>query len=76
MEKPNILDAIKKLKEGKKRNFLQSYDLIVTLKNFDIKKADYQLEFFVQLPFNVKKVKTCAIVGGELKSDAEKTATK
>ncbi|MEA3429794.1 MAG: hypothetical protein U9R08_00825 [Nanoarchaeota archaeon] len=78
MEKDNILEAIKKLKEeGKKRNFSQTYDLIITLRNFNIKKAEYQLEFFVPLHFSIgKKIKTCAVVGLELKSEAETNCDK
>ncbi|MBW3022013.1 hypothetical protein KY328_03765, partial [Candidatus Woesearchaeota archaeon] len=72
MNKQEVLEVIKKLKEGKKRKFSQSYDLIITLKNFNIKKAECQLEFFVPLHFSLgKKIKTCAIVGPELKAEAD-----
>lgn len=74
MEKDQVLESIKKLKEeSKKRKFSQSYDLIITLRNFNIKKAEYQIEFFVPLHYSIgKNIKTCAIVGAELKADAEK----
>jgi len=73
MEKSDIVQAINKLKEAnKKRKFSQTYDLIITLKNFSIKKAENQLEFFVPLHFTFgKKIKTCAIVGSEMKAEAE-----
>ena len=36
---PEIIDYIKKLRESaKKRNFTQTFDLIINLKDFDIKK--------------------------------------
>lgn len=77
MEKANVLEAIKALKENKKRKFSQSYDFIITLKNFNIKKVEYQLEFFVPMHFSLgKKMKTCAIVGPELKAEAESACDK
>lgn len=74
MNKKIILDTIRKLKtESKKRNFIQTYDLIVNLKGLNIKKPDQQIEFFAVLPHKRKKpIKICAIVGPELKEDAEK----
>ena len=74
MEKEKVLEAIKKVKEiSKKRNFVQTYDLIINLKDLDNKKPDQQIDFFAILPHKRKKpVKICAIVGPELKEEAEK----
>ncbi|MEM4230276.1 MAG: hypothetical protein QXF25_00125 [Candidatus Pacearchaeota archaeon] len=56
MEKEKILKVIEELrKQGKKRNFNQSVDLIINLKNFDIKKDSVNL--FVTLPHKVKDKK-------------------
>ncbi len=74
MEKNKILEVIKKIKESsKKRNFNQRYDLIINLKNLDLKKPDNHVDFFLSLPFDTgKKVKVCALVGPELKDEATK----
>lgn len=73
MENKEILAAIKAAKENsKKRNFKQSFDLIINLKNVDVKKADQQLDFFIPLHFSRgKKAKVCALVGPELETEAK-----
>lgn len=73
MDKNIISNAIKKIKENSgKRNFKQSYDLIINLKNLDLKQADHQLDFFVQLHFSKgKKIKVCGLVGPELQNEAK-----
>ncbi|RLE39231.1 50S ribosomal protein L1 [Candidatus Woesearchaeota archaeon] len=78
MNKKDIEKAIKELKENSpKRNFKQRVDLIIKLKNLDIKKPENQLEFFVLLHFNLgKRIKVCALVGPELKDEAIKTCDK
>jgi len=71
MDKNAILEAVKKVKESsKKRNFKQTYDLIVNLKDIDIKKV--QVNQFVTLHYTIgKKVRICALVGPELLSQAK-----
>ena len=62
MKKENILKALKKAKEGsQKRNFKQSFDLIINLKGIDNKKAEHQIDDLDQLLtwFNTK------LTGGE-----------
>ncbi len=77
MNKEKVLEVLKKVKEGPKRNFKQSYDLIINVKGLDLKKPTNQIEFFTQLPFDIgKKKKICAIVGPELKSQAEQICDK
>lgn len=73
MDKKNVLDALKKAREeSKKRKFSQSFDLIVNLKNVDLKKPEQQLDFFVTLHFaRGKKVRVCALVGPEMVADAK-----
>ena len=67
MDKKQILSAIKELKEKHKRNFKQSIDLIITLKDLNLKKPDEQVDFFAQLHYQKgKKITTCALVGPEL----------
>lgn len=72
MEQKQAQDALKKLREtAKKKKFSQSLDLIVTLKNFDLKKQ--KLDVYVDLHHDTgKKVKVCALIGPELQDSAKK----
>lgn len=73
MDKQSVLKALKECREKSgKRKFKQSIDFILNLKNIDIKKSENQKEFFVPLPHPAKKKKICALVGGELKEEAQK----
>ncbi len=73
MEKKQILEALKKLRESsKKRNFSQSVDLIINLKEIDLKKPEEQVDFFTTLHYpSAKKRKVCAFVDGQLLDDAK-----
>ncbi len=73
MEKTKILEALKKLREEtKKRNFNQSIDLIINLKNFDVKKGSVNL--FLELPYKVKDKKIAGFLNK--KSNLIDTITK
>jgi len=72
MEKAKIIEIVKKLREGKKRNFNQSLDLIINLRSFDIKKDSVNL--FLQLPHKVKDVKIAGFLNK--KSDLVYAITK
>ena len=74
MDKKDLIKALKTVKENSpKRKFKQSYDLIINLRNLDLKKTDNHIDSFVQLHHERgKKVKICALVGPELKETAEK----
>ena len=73
MKKEDLLKSLKELKEkSEKRNFNQTIDLIITLKNLNLKKPEDQVDFFQSLHFPVgKKVKVCALVGPELIGQAK-----
>lgn len=72
MEKQDIIAAIRKAKGSKKRNFKQKFDLIITLKDIDLKKPDNQVELFIPLHFSKGKIsRICALVGPELASSAK-----
>ncbi len=73
MESKEFVEAVKKLKsESKKRNFTQKVDIIVTLKNLNLKKPEDQVDFFMQLPHNTgRKKSVCALVGPELSEEAK-----
>jgi large subunit ribosomal protein L1 len=78
MQKEQVLKALKEAKaESKKRNFNQSIDLIINLKGLDLKKNEEQVDNFVQLHYSRgRKIKICALVGAELKDEAEKNVDK
>jgi len=58
-----ILEAIKEARESKKRNFKQSFDLIINLKNIDLRKAENKIKFEVNIPhLSSKKSKIGVIV--------------
>ena len=72
MDKKKISETIKELKEKNKRNFKQTFDLIITLKDLDLKKPEEHVDFFAQLHYPIgKKITTCALVGPELRASAK-----
>ena len=73
MEKEQIQAIISKAKDtSQKRNFKQSFDLIINLKGLDLKKQERQIDTFITLPHTRgKKVKVCALVGPELEEHAK-----
>ena len=49
--KQEILEAVKKAKENSKpRNFTQSVDVVITIKDLDVKKPENRIEEEVFLP--------------------------
>ncbi|MBI2663292.1 50S ribosomal protein L1 [Candidatus Woesearchaeota archaeon] len=68
MDKQLVLTKLKELKEkSKKRNFSQSVDLIVNLKQLDLKKPEHKVDLFIALPHSKgKSVKICGLVDKEL----------
>jgi len=71
MNKEDVKKALEELKKQPKRKFLQSYDLIVNLKNIIIKQNP--LDFFVTLHHSRgRKVKVAAFVDQQLKEQAKK----
>ena len=69
MDKAQILKALDELNKEQKRKFLQSYDLIINLKDIDIKVKP--VDAYVVLPHSRgKQVKICALVGQELAEQA------
>ncbi len=73
MDKEQIQAAIAKAKDiSTKRNFRQSFDLIINLKGLDVKKQEHQVDTFITLPHaRGKKVKVCALVAAELETQAK-----
>ncbi|MEM3405668.1 MAG: hypothetical protein QW117_01705 [Candidatus Pacearchaeota archaeon] len=61
MNKDRILEIIKTLKkEAKERKFDESVDLIINLKNFDVKKDS--INIIINFPYAIKKPKVFAIL--------------
>lgn len=75
MDKNQILTALKELREkSPKRNFNQSVDFLVTLKDMDMKKQDNKIELYIVLPHTRgKKVKICGLLDQQLSSLAKKS---
>jgi len=67
MEKTAFEQALHMLREkSPKRNFAQSVDLVISLKDIDPKKAT-PIDFYTELPFGTgRQVKVCALVGAEM----------
>ena len=77
MDKEKLSKALEELRKSKKRNFNQSVDLIIVLKNLDLKKTENQKEFFITLPKGINKnVKVCALTGPETLEEAKKHCDK
>ncbi|MEK6835764.1 MAG: hypothetical protein AABX55_01960 [Nanoarchaeota archaeon] len=71
MNKENLLNIIKQLKNSSKRKFNQKVDLIINLKDINLKKPEENVDLFIPLPNNPgKQVKICALVSKELKEQA------
>lgn len=73
MELNTILKTVDAAKKAsKKRNFKQTLDLIITLKDIDMKKPDNQLTLFVNLNHPIiRKKRIAAFVGPEMKEQAK-----
>lgn len=71
--KQEILEAVKKAKEDSKpRNFTQSIDVVINIKDLDVKKPENRIEEEVFLPNGRgKKVKIAFIADGELALQAK-----
>jgi len=71
MDKEQIKKTLTELKKLPKKKFTQSYDLIINLKNFEIKQNP--LDFFVTLHYpKGRGIKVAAFVDHQLAEEAEK----
>ncbi len=73
MESKQIIATLQKLKQSSKpRKFKQSVDMIVTFKDLDMKKTENQITVYGNLTHSVgKDIKVCALVGPEMKDEAQ-----
>ncbi len=60
MKKEEILKAIYDLRKSKKRRFNQTFDFIINLKDFDVRRESFNISILV--PYPLKKVKICAFL--------------
>ena len=75
MNKEQVIQSLNLIKKhSQKRNFTQTYDLIVNLKDLDLKKPEQSVNLYVALHYpKGKKSKICALVGPELLPQAKET---
>jgi large subunit ribosomal protein L1 len=73
MDKNTIKKALDEVKKNsKKRKFVQSYDLIFSLQDLNLKDPAEQVEFFANLTHTVGKKQTvCCLAGPELVEQAK-----
>lgn len=72
MDKKQFIAAIAKLKEQPKREFKQTYELIINLRGLDLKKPEHQVEFWTPLPHDKgMPIKIGALVGPEMAEQAK-----
>ena len=72
MNKESILKALQELRKDKKRKFSQTADIIINLRNFNIKREN--INIIANLPHKVKDKKICAFL--TKKSEIVDTITK
>jgi large subunit ribosomal protein L1 len=65
-----IIDSIKKARENKKRNFKQTFDLVINLKNIDMRKAENKIKFEVDVPNMTKENIKIGLIVDALASSA------
>jgi len=60
MNKESIIKTLEELRKEEKRKFSQTLDLIINLRNFDVKKQSVNL--FIELPNKFKDKKVCGFL--------------
>jgi len=75
LDKNQVIQSIKLAREvSKQRNFKQSFDLVINLRGLNPKKAEDNIDLFVQLNNSTgRKVKFCAFVDYDLEKQAKET---
>ncbi|HDD05246.1 MAG TPA: 50S ribosomal protein L1 [Candidatus Aenigmarchaeota archaeon] len=73
MRKEDLLKALEEArKKSKPRKFVQSVDLIIPLKDIDLRKPENRIEEYVTLPHGPgKRLKICAFVGKGMEGKAK-----
>ena len=60
MDKKEVLKALEEIRKEEKRKFTQTAELIINLRNFDIKRQNINLA--VEVPHKIKERKVCAFL--------------
>ena len=78
MDTNKVLESLKKLREsGKKRNFKQSIDFAMILKEVDLNSVEGKIDEFYVLPVGTtRKNKICAFVDKDMTTEARKVFDK
>jgi len=72
MDKKSIIQALQQIKSDK-RNFKQSIDLIINLRDIDLKKTEQHVDIYARTNHSLgKKQRIAAFVGPEMREDAKK----
>jgi len=74
LDQKTILEAVKEAKEkSEKRNFNQSIELVLNLREIDMKSSEGKLQEIIELPYSpAKQNKICVIASGELALKAKR----
>lgn len=74
LDTKKVLEAVKQTKEkSEKRKFSQSVELIINLRDIDMKKPEAKIQESIELPHAPKKkTRVCVIATGELALKAKK----
>lgn len=74
LDEKNLLQAIKEVKEkSKKRSFVQSIELIISLRDIDPKKPEGKIQELIELPNSTgKENRVCVVASGEMALKAKK----
>jgi large subunit ribosomal protein L1 len=74
LNKKALLELVKEAKtDTEKRKFVQSMELVINLRDIDMKKPESRIQQLIELPYPIgKEIKVCVIASGELAFKAKK----
>lgn len=74
LDEKRLLQAIKEVKDkSEKRNFTQSIELIINLRDIDVKKPESKIQELIELPHATEKeTRICVFASGEMALKARK----
>ena len=74
LDTKTILGSVKEAKsKTEKKKFVQSVELVINLRDIDMKKPESKIQELIELPYPaVKQINVCVIASGELASKAKK----
>jgi len=74
LETKNVLEAVKEAKDkSRKRNFTQSMELVINLRDLDPKKPEGKIQELIELPYPPgKENRICVIASGEMALKAKR----